>query len=228
MAKETYSQILLKGGPLVRWQRFARFHAAVGYMQQLGAHQQQRLLDIGAADGIGLPFFEPLFKEVVCLNYYENHCRELLSAFPGRTVVAADARNIPLPDGGFSFVVSLETLHLIPERREDAIRQVHRLLEPGGHFIFSVPIEIGYTALLKYFSRGLSRHGLDGMNFPMALRHVFPKAFNVKQFDKGRQVGFDAYDFRDSIAPWFDVIRTRVLPLPVLLPFNLMVVARRK
>ena len=149
MTELTYSQRILRGGPIVRWQRFARFRLAAKLMLRLKANDSQRLLDIGAADGIGLPFFEPIFKEVVCMNYYEDHAQELQRAYPGRTSLTADARSIPLAASSVSFVVSLETLHCIPDRRLDAIREIHRVLEPGGHFIFSVPIEVGYAAVIK-------------------------------------------------------------------------------
>ena len=198
-------------------------------MRQFGANGQQRLLDIGAADGIGLPFFEPLFQEVVCLNYYENHSRELQQAYPGRTAITADAPSIPLEDASVSFVVSLETLHCIPDRRLDAIREVHRVLKPGGHFILRVPTEVGYVALIKYISRAISGHALaEGMTPRMLLRHLFPTWSHVTQYDKGRQIGFDAYHFKRSVEPWFDVVASRVIPLPILFPFNLMVVGRKK
>lgn len=229
MRELTYSQRILRGGPLVRWQRFARFRVAAKLMRRLGANHSQRLLDIGAADGIGLPYFEPIFKEVVCMNYYEDHSRELQQAYPGRTALTADARSIPLADSSVSFVVSLETLHCIPDRRLDAIKEIHRVLEPGGHFIFSVPIEVGYTAVIKYLSRAMTGHALAaGMGPSMLVKHVFPRWSNVTQYDTGRQVGFDAYAFQRSIEPWFDVLTTRVLPLKAIFPFNLMVAARKR
>ncbi|RKT45579.1 class I SAM-dependent methyltransferase [Thiocapsa rosea] len=227
--RETYSQRLLKGGGYLAWQRFARFRAAADAVQRYAYEAMRRdMLDIGAADGIGLPFLKPLSDRLVSVNYYDNHTREFQAAHPGEEVITADARDLRLPDGSFDIVVSFETLHLIPVDRLKAIAEIHRVLRPGGLLVCSVPIEIGHTALLKLAARAKSGHQLDGMSLGMALKHVFPSFFNITQYDRGRQVGFDAYRFSRDIGPWFDVLERKAVPLPILLPFNLLIVARRK
>ncbi|MCG5501302.1 MULTISPECIES: class I SAM-dependent methyltransferase [Ectothiorhodospira] len=227
--KMTYSERILKGGRFVSWQRFARFRAASDAISRHAAEGMRRdLLDIGAADGIGLPFWKPLVERVVSINYYENHTLEFQAAHPGEEVITADARDLGLPDASFDVVVSFETLHLIPERRLDAIAEIHRVLRPGGVLVCSVPIEIGYPALMKFVARGVTGFGLDGMNFGMALRHAFSGWTDVSQYDQGRQVGFDAYHFLKDATRWFEIIETKSIPLAVLMPFNLLFVARRK
>lgn len=227
--KVTYSQRLLKGGGYLAWQRFARFRAAAAAIEQNADKLMRReMLDIGAADGIGLPYLKPLVSRLVSVNYYENHTREFQVAHPGEEVITADARDLKLPDASFDIVVSFETLHLIPVDRLQAIAEIHRVLRPHGLLVCSVPIEIGHTALLKLAARAKSGHQLAGMTLGMALKHVFPRLFNISQYDRGRQVGFDAYRFSRDMGPWFEVIETRAVPLPVLLPFNLLIVARRR
>lgn len=67
--KETYSQRLLKGGGYLAWQRFARFRAAAAAIERYARKDRRRdLLDIGAADGIGLPFLKPLADRLVSIN----------------------------------------------------------------------------------------------------------------------------------------------------------------
>jgi SAM-dependent methyltransferase len=227
--KQTYSQRLLKGGGYLAWQRFARFRAAADAIERYARTDMRRdLLDIGAADGIGLPFLKPLADRLVSVNYYENHTREFQAAHPGEEVITADARDLRLPDGSFDIVVSFETLHLIPVDRLKAIAEIHRVLRPSGLLVCSVPIEIGHTALIKLAARAKSGHQLEGMSFGMALKHVFPRLCNITQYDHGRQVGFDAYRFSRDIGPWFDVLERKAVPIPVLLPFNLVIVGRRR
>ena len=73
----TYSQRILKGGGLVAWQRFSRFRKAGEAIKQFAKiGMLNELLDIGAADGIGLPFLKPLVKSVLSVNYYEEHTEE--------------------------------------------------------------------------------------------------------------------------------------------------------
>lgn len=227
--RETYSQHLLRGGGYLAWQRFARFHAAVDAITRHARQGMRRdMLDIGAADGIGLPFLKPLVDRLVSANYYENDTREFQAAHPGEEVITADARDLHLPDSSFDIVASFETLHLIPVDRLKAISEIHRVLRPSGLLVCSVPIEIGHSALIKFIARAKSNHQLDGMSLGMAFKHMFPHRFDITQYDRGRQIGFDAYRFRRDIGSWFNVIETKAVPLPILLPFNLLIVARRK
>lgn len=51
-------------------------------------------------------------------------------------LLAADARSIPLPDGCADGVAMLDVIeHLTPAEQGDALREVRRLLRPGGTFL---------------------------------------------------------------------------------------------
>ena len=81
--RQTYSERLLGKGGVVAWQRLARFrHAAKAVCQHLPASKRKSLLDIGAADGIGLPFLKPLADRMLSVNYYEEHTQEFRVAHP--------------------------------------------------------------------------------------------------------------------------------------------------
>jgi ubiquinone/menaquinone biosynthesis C-methylase UbiE len=65
---------------------------------------------------------------------------------------AADAESIPYPDGTFDAVVGHAILHHIPDV-EGALREVVRVLKPGGRFVFAgEPTRCG-----DYIARRLSR-----------------------------------------------------------------------
>lgn len=227
----TYSERILRGGRLVAWQRFARFRAAAAAIQRhSGKTRVGDLLDIGAADGIGLPFLKPVAERVLSVNYYEKHTQEFRAAHPGDPVLTADARALPLPDASFDVCVSFETLHLLPgpEERRKCFAEIHRVLRPEGLFVCSVPIEVGYSALLKLAARAGTGHQLHGMNLPMALRHCFHLWFDVEKYDQGKQVGFSIHRFVRDVGAQFAVLQTKAIPIPVLFPMNLLVVARKR
>jgi len=228
---ETYSQRILKGGGVVAWQRLARFRKASRAVRQYSkSGLLDDLLDIGAADGIGLPFLKPLAKRLLSVNYYEEHSREFKAAHPDDEILTADARKLPLVDASFDAVVSFETLHLlgVAEERQKGLAEIYRVLRPGGLLVCSIPIEVGYSALIKLTARAATGHQLDGMSLAMALRHCFYRFGNIEQFDKGRQVGFNAYHFVDDVASLFTVLETWSIPIPILFPMNLLVVARKE
>lgn len=227
----TYSQRILRGGRLVAWQRFARFRAAAKAIRRhAGPDPVEDLLDIGAADGIGLPFLKPLAKRVLSVNYYEEHTQEFKRAHPDDAVITADARALPLPPASFDVCVSFETLHLLPgpaERRK-CFEEIHRVLRSGGLFVCSVPIEVGYPALMKLVARACTGHRLHGMDLPMALKHCFHRMVDVEQYDRGKQVGFSIHHYLRDVRDLFDIVQTRSIPIPVLFPMNLLIVGRRR
>lgn len=213
------------------WQRLARFrHAAKAVRKYLPAARRKSLLDIGAADGIGLPYLRPLAERVLSVNYYEEHTQEFRAAHPSDPVMTADVRSLPLDDGAYDIVVSFETLHLLPGwgDRQRAIQEIHRVLRPGGLFVFSVPIETGLTALFKYFARRATGNELDGMTFRLALKHALSTAGTVESLDDGHQVGFSAARFVRLTATCFGIREQRPVPVRVLLPMNLLVVAGKQ
>ena len=228
---ETYSQRILKGGRLIAWQRFARFRAAAAAVRRhAGQFPVGDLLDIGAADGIGLPFLKPIAKRVLSVNYYEDHTREFRRAHPDDSVITADARALPLPDGSFDVCTSFEALNCVPSRsdRIKCIAEIHRTLKPDGLFVCSVPIEVGYAALIKFAARACTGNQTRGMTMPMALRHCCYRCFDIERYDAGCHVGFNVHTFVRDVGELFIVVQTKAIPIPVLFPMNLLVVARRR
>ena len=227
----TYSERLLRGGKgLLAWQRLSRFRYACKSIEEF--HPGSRcdvMIDIGAADGIAMPFLQPLAKKVIAVNYYVNHSREFLTAYPEEQCITADARALPFDSASSDIIVSFETLHLLPGQvaREQALRQIVRVLKPGGLFMCSVPIETGCSAIQKYITRFLTRNQLDGMTIKMALKHCLHPLYDIERYDCGRQVGFDAYRFAKAVAKVMDVLRLRPVPIPIIFPMNLVIVARR-
>jgi SAM-dependent methyltransferase len=228
---QTYSQRILQGGRLIAWQRFARFRAAAAAIRRHGGSEpKENLLDIGAADGIGLPYLKPLARQVLSVNYYENHTREFQQAHPDDAVLTADARALPLPDASYELCTSFEALNCVPGRadRIQCIREIHRILKPQGLFVCSIPLEVGYPALMKYLARACTGKQTRGLTFPMALRHCFYRICNIESPDGGCHVGFNAYEFIADMRPGFDILQTKSIPIPIVFPMNLLVVARKR
>jgi len=53
--------------------------------------------------------------------------------------VEGDARNIPYPDNYFDIVVSSFVIHIIRKGRDDALKEMIRVLKPGGKFAIVEP-----------------------------------------------------------------------------------------
>ncbi|MFJ4953034.1 class I SAM-dependent methyltransferase [Streptomyces sp. NPDC088760] len=65
---------------------------------------------------------------------------------PGAVWRQADAQRLPFPDGGFDLVVCEFGVMLFPDRIE-AFTEIHRVLDPGGQFLFNTWGPLGTHAL---------------------------------------------------------------------------------
>jgi SAM-dependent methyltransferase len=166
-------------------------------------------LDLGCGDGLfaavtfDRPFTAGIDPDPRSINAARNSGM-YLSLFRG------DAAAMPFADGEFASVVANCSLEHIPDL-DGALREVHRVLRPGGRFIFSVPSHLfgemllGSTLLRRcrlgsaarmyedYFN-GISRHyhTYDPQTWLRRLReHGFKGIFHSYYLNAGAHRAFD-------------------------------------
>ena len=103
-----------------------------------------RMLDLGVGGGRTTVHFAPLVESYVGVDYSEQMievCRERFGEMPERlTFQVADACSLStFPDECFDFVFfSYNGLDYVPHvRRHAALKEIHRVLCPGGIFVLS-------------------------------------------------------------------------------------------
>ena len=64
--------------------------------------------------------------------------------------IVGDVMNLPLPDASYDAVLCLAVLEHVP-RPWDAMREMRRVLKPGGHLILYVPFLSPYHAMPGYY-----------------------------------------------------------------------------
>lgn len=115
------------------------------FYRQAGAIETPAL-DLGCGDGYfaGVTFDRPFAAGIDPDVQSIEDARKL-----GRHVslIRGDANNIPFSDGMFASVVSNCVLEHIPDL-DGALREVHRVLQRGGRFLFSVPSHLFGEMLL--------------------------------------------------------------------------------
>jgi ubiquinone/menaquinone biosynthesis C-methylase UbiE len=96
-----------------------------------------RVLEIGAGTGFNFPHYTEA-AEVVATepDPYMLHKAEPRAAEHGVDLRAAPAEHLPFPDGFFDTVVSTGVLCSVDDPVK-ALREVHRVLRPGGSLRFS-------------------------------------------------------------------------------------------
>ena len=98
----------------------------------------QNLLEIGPGPGLTTDFLRTRFQRLTVLEVDPALTALLKQRMGGTnvTVIQGDATVLPFEDGQFSGVVAFTMLHHVPSPtlQDRLLREVHRVLGPGGMF----------------------------------------------------------------------------------------------
>ena len=129
---------------------------AGGVLEWLAAQPGERILDLGCGDG-------QLTKKLAAtgaLVQGVDASPEMIAAAHARGVAAdvASAELLPYAEVSFDAVFSNAALHWV--RNQDAMmREVHRVLRPGGRFVAEMGGHGNIAAIRVAFIASLARHG---------------------------------------------------------------------
>lgn len=139
--------------PINWYTRFPEYHyfdeAITNYLRQVKPGSQAKLLDIGSPKNLGLYL---AFREDVAstltdiselnIDEYRLIWRSMSSKAKGEArFELRDARDLGIPDCSFDVVYSMSVIEHIEGASGDsiAVREMLRVLKPGGLFVISVP-----------------------------------------------------------------------------------------
>ena len=120
------------------------FQAQLKIVLEMIAAEKGMILDIGCAAGAE---FEPLLArgfKIVGFDYAPEMVRRAEQRFRGSQDVhlcRADAESLPFPDASFDHVVCLGVFEYL-STYDRALKEIHRVLRPGGLVIISLPTRI--------------------------------------------------------------------------------------
>jgi SAM-dependent methyltransferase len=98
------------------------------------------VLDIGVGAGRTTRYLAPLAARYEAVDYSSDMIGYMHKAMPSISSHLADFRDLSMfPDGSFDFVLASNNVidYLTHEDRPKGMREVFRLLRPGGMFVFS-------------------------------------------------------------------------------------------
>lgn len=101
----------------------------------------RRLLEVGSGRGGGTSYVHRRLgpSETVGVDLAAGavrFCKKAYRGVAGLSFRQADAAALPFPDGSFDAVLNVESSHGYPDV-EAFYRQVHRVLRPGGDFLYT-------------------------------------------------------------------------------------------
>jgi SAM-dependent methyltransferase len=97
-----------------------------------------RALDVGAAGGGNTRVLRDLGWNAVALEYGAEGAG--VARDRGLATLRADATRLPVADASLDLVVAFDVLEHL-EDDDAAVREVHRVLRPGGHYVVAVPCD---------------------------------------------------------------------------------------
>lgn len=122
--------------------------------RELLAHASGATLELGAGTGINLPHFTDRVTDLVITEpspHMLERLRAELAAHPRRTgdlrLVQCTAQDLPFTDESFDTVVATFLLCSTPDP-ERVLREIHRVLRPGGRYVFFEHVHAGEGTLL--------------------------------------------------------------------------------
>jgi SAM-dependent methyltransferase len=105
-----------------------------------GEMRDKAILDIGVGAGRTIPILRAISEDYRAIDFSEPMVQMARRLHPGVEVDRGDARDLSrFPTGSLDLVVfSCAGIdHVNHEERQDVLREVHRVLGPGGAFVFS-------------------------------------------------------------------------------------------
>jgi SAM-dependent methyltransferase len=139
------------------------------------------VLDVASGEGYGSALLAQVARSVVGVEYSGATAVAAAANFPRPNLqfLRGDARALPLADACVDAVVSFETIEHF-DRQHDFLREIHRVLRPGGCFIVSTPDRDIYSPA-GTAANPFHVHELSGSEFTALLRDAFRHVSIMRQ-----------------------------------------------
>ncbi len=112
----------------------------------------KKLIDIGCGFGRLYPVYQHKAEKIILFDY----CQELLDSAKNTIgnkknieFIQGNAYEMPFKNNTIDLGISIRTLHHFIEP-EKFIKEVKRILKPGGYFIFEIPNKRNFKQILKF------------------------------------------------------------------------------
>ena len=132
-------------------------------VRALGLPKRARILEIGCGRGIALVPLARLLEPVRLTGldiepaFLADAQRRLDQAGVSAELIPGDVRALPFPEAAFDIVIDFGTCYHIA-RAEAALREVARVLAPGGRFVHETPLSQLLSHPIRSFGRTIPWH----------------------------------------------------------------------
>ena len=164
---------------------------------KLNQEKEKTILDIGCGDGPFLPSLNNYGKRIIGLDLMLGmiiKAKDLIDFKKFRLnnvfLLNADGLNLPIKDNTVDIVFCLETFEHIPNTRK-LINEIFRILKFKGILIYSLPIEIGFSLIIRQLVGKITSFQRESYTFKELLRNGILKKPSHRINSIGTHKDFD-------------------------------------
>lgn len=197
-------------------------------------NQEKMILDIGCGDGPFLPSLNKYGKRVIGLDLLLgmiSKAKDLINFNKFRLnnvfLLNADGLNLPIKDNTMDIVFCLETFEHIPNTIK-LINEIYRILKYDGKLIYSLPIEIGISLIIRQIVGIITNFPRESYNFKELLRNGILKKPSHRINSLGTHKDFDWRVIHRLINKKFKQFEVIYSPLPILKSLNPTIIFKVK
>lgn len=99
---------------------------------------EEQVVDLGCGTGEHFPYIHS--KKIIGVDVNEDRLQIARKNFPDIEIRNGDIFNLPFEDSSIPSIVSVATLEHLSSL-EDALKEIGRIMVPGGEFVFCIPTE---------------------------------------------------------------------------------------
>ena len=143
--------------PYKRWFYGRRFEAV---MAALGAEPGEDVLEVGCGSGYYTRALVGLSARVTATDLSPAYVKQARRIAPEANFRVEDVQHLSFPDAGFDRVLVTEVIEHVPDPAA-AVREVHRVLRPGGTLALSTPARRSYMNVAYGLKRRIRRFGFN-------------------------------------------------------------------
>ncbi len=116
----------------------------VAYLAISARYQGKDLFEAGSGEGYGAAMLAAAGARVTALDYDEQAVAHVRATYPAVTMVHGNLARLPLPDASVDAVVNFQVIEHLWDQSQ-FLREVARVLRPGGELAVSTPNRITFS-----------------------------------------------------------------------------------
>lgn len=179
------------------------------------------ILDLGCGNGVLGEFLSKDEYDTTGIDIAENMISYAEKRL--RRAVVGDAEALPFPDQSFDIVFARALLHHLPHP-DQGMREIVRVLRPGGRLITTDPIKTLISTLPRKFVYKKSSHFSDEhKNFdPRELEGIVERAMRITSIERFGYIAYPLLGFPD-ICNAYQLVPGKRLFTPALLALDRLI-----